>query len=130
MTNDRDRLERELRDHFAAERVQDAARSPGYAAVRAGRSRPERPRIWLPVLVGALAVVVLVGTYLWRPRSGLPPGIDLKAVEWTSPTDFLLEIAGSEFLEQVPEIGPTAGWPSIDLPSAGAARTEMRRNEL
>jgi len=130
MTNDRDRLERELRDHYTAERVRDAARSPGYAAVRAGRRLPDRRLIWLPVVVGALAIVVLAATAVWRPRSGLPAGIDLKAVEWTSPTDFLLETAGTEFLEQVPEIGPTAGWPSIDLPSAGAARTEMRRNEL
>jgi len=127
---DRDDLDRELAAHYATERGRDLERTPPFGFIRAGRATQRRPRIWSPVLAAGLLLLIALGAYLLRPRSGVPAGVNLKAVEWTSPTDFLLEIAGTEFLEKVPDIGGTAGWPSLELPAAGAARSEMRRNQL
>ncbi len=64
-----------------------------------------RPRL----AVGAAAVVLALAAlgyarWAWRARP-VPFPIDLAAVTWTGPTDFLLETPGAALLRDVPTIG-------------------------
>ena len=123
----RDALDRELEAHFDRERSREASGIPAFARVLSGRPVPRRRPPLMPVLVGAVAVAVALGLYA-SGRWSRAPAPDPRVAEWRSPTDFLLDVAGTEFLETVPTIGPTRAWPSIDLPPAAGVAT--RRNQL
>lgn len=79
-----------------------------------GRLRKKRPSLRRPAAAGVAAVlmvvVVLVGTRVLRDETPpatadvSPHSLDLGAVTWRGPTDFLLETPGREFLLSVPTI--------------------------
>jgi hypothetical protein len=61
------------------------------------------------VRVVLAAAIVVIAVVLARPDrtrpTGAPHVVDLGAVVWRSPTDFLLSTPGSELLRSVPAIG-------------------------
>jgi hypothetical protein len=104
-----------LRDRFEQLRREDAGAAPGFHATmdaarrRSTRGRARRPRVWAV----AAAVVVLVGIAVALLPAPEPPGpaVDLAAVRWRGPTDFLLTLPGADWLRTVPTFGevPTLG---------------------
>lgn len=104
--------ERDLRDRFATLREKDARAAPPLAAVlaaarRTGNAGP-RPLRWAPALAAVAVAVVLVVQTVLGPNGPRQPLVDLATARWHSPTDFLLELPGAEYLEAVP--GFTTDW--------------------
>jgi hypothetical protein len=95
----------DLRKRFAALRAENAAVAPRF---RIPEPRPVPRR--LPIgLAAAAAVAVAVAGTLWLTRGTegdalAALGIDLNQTTWTSPTDFLLETPGAEFLGDMPAL--------------------------
>lgn len=103
--------------HQRFERQRESALSqarPFDEVVSRGRQRKQRPSLRRPAATGAAAVlmlvVVLAATRVFREDA--PPAaadvsphrLDLGAVTWRGPTDFLLDTPGREFLLSVPTI--------------------------
>jgi hypothetical protein len=70
---------------------------------RAGGVRPRR-RGWLGLAAGAAAAAAVLAVILARPGPAHRPVPVLPP--WTSPTDFLLEVRGLDFLKTVPALQP------------------------
>ncbi len=112
-----ERDDRELRDRFQALRREDAGGAPPFGATLArARARgagtwPPRWTVWLAAAVVAV-VVVLVGARVLFTNGRQGGLIDLAAVRWEAPTDFLLALPGEELLRAVPELGrsPHFSW--------------------
>jgi hypothetical protein len=102
-----DAADRNLRDHFAALRREDAAGAPAFATVRsAALHRPPRGVRLVP-LAGAIAVAVVAivaAVGLLRSRAPREPLVSLSTTRWQSPTDFLLRVPGAQYLETVPRL--------------------------
>jgi hypothetical protein len=100
--SERDPADAGLRARFAALAAEDARVAPAFTIPRAERVR--RP-VSRPLALAA-AVVLMAGVgYAWwatRPRATVPYPIDLAAVTWTAPTDFLLDTPGLALLRDVP----------------------------
>jgi hypothetical protein len=99
MTMDEDRV---LRARFHALAAEDARSVPAFAAPAA---TPRRGPI--PVWAGAAAALGLAaGAYAWwGPAEAVVPfPVDLAAVRWIGPTEFLLETPGAALLREVPTI--------------------------
>jgi hypothetical protein len=102
--------ERELRARFRAWREEEADARPAFlATLAAARHRQVRrlPRLgvrraWWLAGLGIAAAVFLVLVARRRPR---PPTVDLAAVRWAAPTDFLLHLPGQRLLRGLPRIG-------------------------
>ncbi len=98
-------MDGDLRDRFAALRREDAMGAPTFDAMRASavqqRSAGPRLMLWAPALaIVAGAVMVAIGVLRTRPPR--EPLVSLAATRWRSPTDFLLRVPGTEYLETVP----------------------------
>jgi hypothetical protein len=103
-----DASDRDLRALFQAARAQDARSAPGFQNVLAGRRGVARRPVMAFRLAAALAAVVLLVVLLSRlttprPLFAITPG-DLRV-----PTDYLLDIAGSQRAGEIPRIG-TVDW--------------------
>jgi hypothetical protein len=102
-----------LRTQFANLRAEDQGAAPPFARTAAAAAALTRRRAtsWmavavLPVL--ALAVILAVRT----PRATEPPPREIAA--WSSPTAFLLETPGQQFLKQTPRLGePIPALPAV-----------------
>lgn len=108
--------DRDLRALFARLRQEDRAGVPAFRAPRVGKT-PQ----WRGVgRVAVAAAFILIALVLAWPN-GRPPTlarqvVDLGAVAWRSPTDFLLITPGSELLRTVPAVGSPDDWTPIDFP--------------
>jgi hypothetical protein len=90
---------------------------------RATRGRWPATRLALAA-VAVLAVAGAAG-YAWRAFRAEPPyPIDLGAVTWNGPTDFLLDTPGASLLRELPRIGTAGDVP----PAAGLTDDTLRRN--
>jgi len=113
---DRDPADAALRARFAALAADEARTAPPFVVPPVGHVArgPWRP------LAAAAAVVLLAGAgYAWwmlRPGAAAPYPIDLAAVTWTAPTDFLLETPGIALMRDVPSFTAGAGDAVTDLP--------------
>jgi hypothetical protein len=105
--SERDPADAGLRARFAALAAEDARTAPPFMVPRVERVR----RVVSRPLAVAAAVVLMAGAgYAWwatRPRAAAPYPIDLAAVTWAAPTDFLLDTPGLALLRDVPSF--TAG---------------------
>lgn len=103
--------DRDLREHFARLRSEDARDAPSFPAllardfVRTPTARSSRLR---PLL--ALAAVVTLAVLLVHARRTSLPSGDVPATpppalgQWGAPTDFLLDTPGRELLATVPSL--------------------------
>ena len=106
----------ELRDRFDALRREDLELATPFqrllATARARRAAPSGRRS-LGLAAAAIVLAAVLALLLTRRhRDGVP--IDLAAVRWRAPTDFLLQLPGDELLRTVPEFG-TMSWPRAGL---------------
>jgi hypothetical protein len=98
---ERDPADADLHARFAVLAAEDAQAAPPFALPRVAPRRRVVPR---PRAVAAAAVLLAAAGYAWwalRPRAA-PYPIDLAAVTWTAPTDFLLDTPGLALLRDVP----------------------------
>jgi hypothetical protein len=99
-----------LRVRFRALAEAEAESAPPFARTpscpRVDR-RQVAVRVRLTVGVVAAVLALAAVGYAWRARLArpVPFPIDLAAVTWTGPTDFLLETPGAGLLRDVPTIG-------------------------
>jgi hypothetical protein len=97
-----------LRARFQALAAEDQALVPSFedSVGSAARRRPF-PMGRLAIAATALLAVVGAAGYRWiaAERRPLPFPIDLAAVTWEGPTDFLLATPGAAFLRELPAIG-------------------------
>jgi hypothetical protein len=106
MTDRGDARDSNVGVRFHALSQEDAGGAPPFGATLDGayaRRAPTRRRRQLALGVAALtaAVLVLVVERTRSPR----PAIDLAAVRFSTPTDFLLRLPGAELLRSVPQLG-------------------------
>ena len=104
-----ERDDQHVRQGFEALRREAANGTPPFrATIAAARARPTarpvRRALGLAAAVIALVAVVFISTR--RERNGIPLEIDLATVRWQAPTDFLLNLPGSELLRSMPQLGP------------------------
>ena len=112
---------------FGRLRQQDEARGPAFARLTAPdsfstlRRRQRRRRV---VIASVASAVVLVTAY--RARSPAHPdydgfaattGLDLGAVYWRAPSDFLLDTPGRNLLRALPILTP-----DIDAPASPSGK--------
>ena len=105
-----DQADEALRARFRALAENEAESAPPFAPTPS-RPRAARRRVVVRVrlTVGAVAAVLALAVlgyarWAWRARP-VPYPIDLAAVTWTGPTDFLLETPGAALLRELPAIG-------------------------
>lgn len=97
-----EREDHELRDRFAAQRLENEASAPGFqGTVAAARARPVRRGTGLQ-LAAAIALVAVIAVLAVRTRHR--PDVDLAGVRIRTPTDFLLQLPGAEMLRTVPTL--------------------------
>ena len=116
--------DRELREHFAALRDEDALSAPSLERVLRGRTvlPSARPARWIPVAVLATAAVVTAVVLVKSPR-GADPSIEAAIAQakslssWTAPTDVWLTLSGLEIPDSVPSLSLS----SVALPEASTA---------
>lgn len=97
--------DRDLRDLFAALRRDSEAAAPSFQATQeAARARrlPHRPGWLIPAV--AAAVLLVGAVVILRPRAPRQPLVSLAVPRWQSPTDFLLQVPGAEYLTTVPKL--------------------------
>ena len=131
--NDSD--DRDLRGLFRVARERDRARAPAFERVLAGPTPARRPmglRLRPLLAVGAalaLAVGAWWGVHSARRSRGL---FQFRAGELRTPTDFLLDLASTEYLRTIPRIGRVEGLDLLAPPPApkGAGDTANRSNRL
>lgn len=119
----------ELRALFAAQRQDDAAASRSFAqTVAAARRRAQRrPRLAAPLhaLAGAAALLVIAVALGTWGRGRRAPGdslaVDLGAVRWAAPTDFLLRTPGSHLLRGMPSLEHV---PALSAPAGRVTPTD------
>jgi hypothetical protein len=109
--------DRELRELFAQTRVEDFGRTPPFERVLRGRVPSPTPwRLGLRVALagGVLMLLAAVGvlTVLRGPRDPDAEALALaqQVSAWRSPTDFLLDIPGAQYLRAIPDIGEVPRW--------------------
>ncbi len=98
--------DRDLRDLFAALRREDSAGALSFqAAQAAARSRrlPRRPGWLIPAMV-AVVLLAVAAVAILRPRPPRQPLVSLAVTRWQSPTDFLLQVPGADYLTTVPKL--------------------------
>lgn len=107
--------DRDLREQFVRLRDSSAAGASAFGDVIArGRARRARSAARWRAGAGGVAVAALA-LLLWNTRHNRgdgapavanvsPLAVDLGAVTWRGPTDFLLDTPGREFLQSVPEL--------------------------
>jgi hypothetical protein len=102
-SNDRDAA---LRNRFRALAEDEAATAPPFVRPHSGPRRVlQRPRLAVGAAAAILALAAL-GYAHWMGRARpVPYPIDLAAVTWIGPTDFLLETPGAALLREIPTIG-------------------------
>ena len=99
-----EREDHELRDRFAAQRLENEASAPGFqhTLAAAARARPVRRRTGLR-LAAAIALVAVIALLAVRNRHR--PDVDLVGARLHGPTDFLLQVPGAELLRTIPRLG-------------------------
>lgn len=90
--------DRQLQDAFQRARAADAEAAPSVDAVLTRGRGPKR--LWFPVAAVAVTLSAAVIAFWPAPPAGPPPSL----TEWRSPTAFLLEYPGGEFLRQTPRV--------------------------
>lgn len=115
-----------LRARFRALATEDQTAVPRFAL-----PGPARTPRWSAgrLAIAATAVLAAAGAlgYGWRltrPRP-LPYPIDLAAVTWNAPTDFLLRTPGASLLRELPRIGTGVG---DAAPAPALTDDTLRRN--
>ncbi len=121
----------ELRGRFARLRREDEAGAPKFAASlreaeRARGGRPlEKKLAWGVAAGAAVVMVVALGVaqrwLQWRDSPAGPAhALEASILDWTAPTDFLLETPGAELLRTTPALGRlpsvSSGAPAFGAP--------------
>src|SRR5688500_16141695 len=92
----------ELRELFQGDRARDLEWVPSFERTVAARRASGRPALRLPALI-ALGAVLVAGAVFWRraDRSDEPSLALIQFVpgDLRTPTDFLLDVPGTEFLQ-------------------------------
>lgn len=108
MTGDED-----LRERFQRARMAERAETPGFRRVLSRRVPAARTRP-LATLVVASAIVAMIAVMSSQrsERRGeeTMETIDASLGSLRVPSDFLLDVLGSETLRSVPSIGPSDSW--------------------
>ena len=104
-----ERDDHHVKQAFEALRREDAAGGPSFqATVAAARARrtgaPGHRVLRLAAVVAVLVTVVVLS--IRHGRDGRRLEIDLAAVRWQAPTDFLLTLPGDAVLRSVPQLWP------------------------
>lgn len=97
-----------LRARFQALAAEDQASAPSYQdSARSPGRRRRFPVRRLAVAAAVLLAIVGAAGYQWivARRRPTPYPIDLAALTWEGPTDFLLATPGAAFLRELPAIG-------------------------
>lgn len=113
----------DLRSRFNELHDEVEASTPPFVA-RSPRAAPRRPLVWGVAVGGAsVALVAAVWLGLRDDKSMLVPGIDLNAVAWTAPSDYLLNTPGREILSTLPSFGVENYTVQSSDPGSGVADT-------
>lgn len=99
-----ERHDNDLRKRFEMLRGEDAELAPPFPTIVA-RARARPPRVGPGLAAAAVLIVMAVLAFLFTRRDGPRVAIDLAAVRWEAPTDFLLKLPGDELLRAVPRLG-------------------------
>ncbi len=102
-----DGTDRELYEQFHALRREAAAGAPEFRATlaRLARRHERNARLGRRVAIAVAVAAALVLFAVGRPRKQAI-FVDLAAVRWEGPTDFLLRAPGAELLRTIPTFTP------------------------
>jgi hypothetical protein len=107
--NDRDLRDDELRNRFAALRLEEEAQAPEFSLLPPATGSGRR---WIrgKLVAAAVCVVAMLASVVLLRLVAFKPGPEpskpvVSLAEWRAPTDFLLETPGQELLRTVPAIG-------------------------
>lgn len=118
-------------DESLRQRFRDLEAEEGDATPRFRLPQPPRRGPWpaTRVAFAAAAVVAVAGgaavSWLSLRSRPVPYPIDLEAVIWTGPTDFLLETPGAALLRELPTIGTDR---RASVPDQNLIDDTLRRN--
>jgi len=103
-----------LRAHFANLREEDSNAAPPFARTASGGAAfPRRGSAWIAVAaLPAFGIAVMLAVRTHRATEAVRPEL----MVWSSPTAFLLETPGKQFLNQTPSLGE----PLMYVPKAPA----------
>jgi hypothetical protein len=97
-----------LRARFRALAAEDQALAPSFEdSVASAALRRRFPTGRLAMAAAALLAIMGAAGYQWivAHRQPIPYPVDLAAVTWEGPTDFLLATPGAALLRELPTIG-------------------------
>lgn len=117
--------DQQLHALFQQARREEAEAAPAFAATLARARAARRPRRLRAGLVAALAIaggIVALLILRGRPDMTAAGPVDLAAVRWTAPTDFLLETPGAELLRTVPRIAIVGTVAAVEDTDTGGPR--------
>lgn len=127
----KDRAERGLQERFAELRRADERAAASFERVLREAPPATSERAWPRLALAAVAMAAAAGgaALLWLQSPPdvvqVPPPapsvetVELAALEWTAPTDFLLEPPGSAILTSVPELSATTLSPTFVTSEVG-----------
>ena len=103
----------ELRARFDELRREEQARIPAY---RPPHHLPKRrPPVRMRFLAAAAMLLIVVAIASWRTSSQRdaqrPAAVEVPSLQWTAPTDFLLQTPQSDLLRTTPRFGAPLSLP-------------------
>jgi hypothetical protein len=93
-----------LKTLFANLREEDQSNAPSFGKTVAHASVYSRRRFFLPIALAAVPVLAIAAFLALRTRSA-GDAVPRELTTWSSPTAFLMETPGQQFLNQTPRLG-------------------------
>jgi hypothetical protein len=100
-----DPREANLHQLFAARQRRDEEAAPGFERLLRRPARIARASRWSSAAAAALLLMLIAVGIVWRVRTGrqsLESSEHPTLATWKAPTDFLLDVPGSELLSSTP----------------------------
>jgi len=94
----------ELRARFANLREEDRSAAPPFGRTAAAKAASSRRASFVRIALAALAVLAIAVISVLRTHRATDTAAGELAA-WSSPTAFLLETPGHQFLDQTPRLG-------------------------